>query len=65
MDERRRVFERLQQLQGNIRVICRVRPSLKSEMTSDSCVAIGSDAFDAQPAAAAAAAPTASVVSVS
>ena len=43
------MFERLQQLQGNIRVICRVRPSLTPAAVP--CVAIGSDAFDTQPAA--------------
>ena len=51
MDERRRVFERLQQLQGNIRVVCRVRPSLLPPTAAAACVAIGSDAFDAQPTA--------------
>ena len=51
MDERRRVFERLQQLQGNIRVVCRVRPSLKAG--APPCVSIGSDAFQTQAAAAA------------
>ena len=62
MDERRRVFERLQQLQGNIRVVCRVRPAAPAAL---SCVAIGSDAFDTQPAAAAAAGRVVAVRSIS
>ena len=47
------MFDRLQQLQGNIRVVCRVRPSLSSPAAAAAaaCVHVGSDAFDAKPAA--------------
>jgi hypothetical protein len=61
MEERRRVFERLQQLQGNIRVVCRVRPPLSPAAAATACVSVGSDAFDTQPAATAAAGSVATV----
>jgi hypothetical protein len=61
MEERRRVFERLQQLQGNIRVVCRVRPPLSPAAAATACVSVGSDAFDTQPAATAAAGCVATV----
>jgi hypothetical protein len=61
MEERRRVFERLQQLQGNIRVVCRVRPSLSPAAAAAACLSVGSDAFDTHPAATAAAGSIATV----
>ncbi len=54
------MFERLQQLQGTIRVVCRVRPSLQPPAAA-ACLHIGSDAFDVLPSSEVA---TGSVVTV-